>query len=710
MRGERFEQAKAAAKAFLDSAPDDVHIGIVAFAGSVDVVQEPTLDRAAAAGVLDDLSLSLETRLTTESSPRRRPQATMARGAFWFCPTVADTSKTELQEVGGRSHGSEVRVDVVALGRPPQANAPLEAMASEGGGRVIAARSRRSDRAVQRGGGRARATGLGHRDSARRLRASEGSVAVSVDAGGETYTDTAFVSFGAAPQTSLEAAGPPPVKAPSLPFGKDSLIVGLAALGLGGLVVLLSALGVLGKRDKESVEQQIAAYTRAGAPGGSKSRTGGANHGSAPGGVTQSAVGFAQKALQSNSDFESKLGAKLDGAAVALKPAEWLLLHSGIAIGAALFGFLLSGGGIGLALTFLLLGAVGPWVYLGIRRSQRLKAFNGQLAETLQLISGSLSAGLSLAQSLDTVVREGNEPVAGEFRRALVEARLGVPIEDSLESIAKRMESADFEWIVMAIRIQREIGGNLAELLLKVAATMREREYLRRQVKTLSAEGKLSAYILGALPIGMFFYMLVANRDYVASPLHDVAGLDDARRRRAAHGSRLVLDESSREGGRLMSPLLMLVIGVGGIFAALFLSLTAMGVFTNEQRGVSKSLAVVEAFSAAPTAMQKELEPSFNDRVVTPLLGKLTGLGRRISPSDHAERIRKKLDIAGNPSGWTVERVEALKVVGIFGVGALAHPLRSPRRPRLRDPDRPGRRRSRRGLLRAEPLPLPEGR
>jgi tight adherence protein B len=161
-------------------------------------------------------------------------------------------------------------------------------------------------------------------------------------------------------------------------------------------------------------------------------------------------------------------------------------------------------------------GAVLPWLYLGIRKSRRLKAFNGQLAETLQLIAGSLSAGLSLSQSLDTVVREGNEPIAGEFRRALIEARLGVQVEDSLENIAKRMESADFEWIVMAIRIQREVGGNLSELLLKVADTIRERDYLRRQVQTLSAEGRLSAWILGALPVGMFAYMMVANREYVS--------------------------------------------------------------------------------------------------------------------------------------------------------------------------------------------------
>lgn len=105
--------------------------------------------------------------------------------------------------------------------------------------------------------------------------------------------------------------------------------------------------------------------------------------------------------------------------------------------------------------------------------------------------------------------------MAGEFRRALIEARLGVPVEDSLESIAERMESDDFRWVVMAIRIQRDVGGNLAELLLQVAATLREREYLRRQVKALSAEGRLSAWILGGLPPFFILYLVFANRTYL---------------------------------------------------------------------------------------------------------------------------------------------------------------------------------------------------
>jgi tight adherence protein C len=115
---------------------------------------------------------------------------------------------------------------------------------------------------------------------------------------------------------------------------------------------------------------------------------------------------------------------------------------------------------------------------------------------------------------------------------------------------------------------------------------------------------------------------------------------------------------------------LILVIGIAGIFAGVFLSLTAVGVFTNESRGVSKSLAVVEAFSTAPKSMQDELAPGFQDRVLTPFVDRFTSLGRRLTPSDYSERILGKLNVAGNPPGWTVDRVLSLKVIGM-GVGLV---------------------------------------
>ena len=111
------------------------------------------------------------------------------------------------------------------------------------------------------------------------------------------------------------------------------------------------------------------------------------------------------------------------------------------------------------------------------------------------------------------------------MRRAIIEARLGVQMETALEAVATRMKSIDFSWVVMAIRIQREVGGNLAEVLTTVAATMRERERLRRQVSSLSAEGRLSAWILGALPVVFTLFLLLTRPDYLAPLFNTPLGL-----------------------------------------------------------------------------------------------------------------------------------------------------------------------------------------
>jgi tight adherence protein B len=225
-----------------------------------------------------------------------------------------------------------------------------------------------------------------------------------------------------------------------------------------------------------------------------------------------SAVALADKVVTAG--FETRVSRRLAGAGSALTASEWLLLHAGMAVGTALVCFLLKGPG--LAVLGFVIGAVGPWVYLKFRHSRRLSRFNGQLAETLGLMAGGLQAGLSLPQAIDSVVREGNEPMAGELRRALVEQRLGVDITDALEGVGERMDSEDFEWIVMAIRIQREVGGNLAEILHTVSDTLREREYLRRQVKALSAEGRLSGYILTGMPPAIGLYMMFGNPEYIS--------------------------------------------------------------------------------------------------------------------------------------------------------------------------------------------------
>jgi tight adherence protein B len=295
------------------------------------------------------------------------------------------------------------------------------------------------------------------------------------------------------------------------------LLVGATAVGLGLLAVLVLLAPASGPRAM-SPEERVATYV---GPGADLAAAAAAHR---PGAVAQ-ATGAAEQVLGSNRGLEQRIRHRLEAAGSRLTAAEWLLAHTGVFVVAGLLGLLLGEGNVPLFLVMAVLGAVGPWLYLGVRAGRRRKAFAAAVPDTLQLMSGSLAAGLSLAQAVETVTREGSDPVAGEFRRALVETRLGVPLEDALEGVAERFDSDDLHWAVMAIRIQREVGGNLAELLDTVAATMREREYVRRQVATLSAEGRLSAWVLGCLPVVFLLYLLLVRRDYVMPLFTDPRGL-----------------------------------------------------------------------------------------------------------------------------------------------------------------------------------------
>ncbi|MGI8524298.1 MAG: type II secretion system F family protein [Nocardioides sp.] len=287
------------------------------------------------------------------------------------------------------------------------------------------------------------------------------------------------------------------------------MYAGIGAVGLGLVVI---AVLLVPRKESLSAEDRVLRYAMAAGGGTAGLRQGGADSGDSP---LKAAKGAAAGMLRRNKGLEVRIAHRLDEAGSNLKAPEWLLLHSAIFVGAGLLGLMIGHGNLVIGLIFMALGLFGPRFYLGFRRGRRRKAFNAALPDTLSLMSGSLSAGLSLAQSVDTIVREGVEPISSEFRRVLMETRLGVTLETSLSGIAERFESKDFAWTVMAINIQRQVGGNLAELLDTVAATMREREYIRRQVAALAAEGKLSAYVLGGLPPAFMLYLLVANRDYV---------------------------------------------------------------------------------------------------------------------------------------------------------------------------------------------------
>lgn len=211
-----------------------------------------------------------------------------------------------------------------------------------------------------------------------------------------------------------------------------------------------------------------------------------------------------------------KLEADLERANLPLRAAEALFFAG---VGGVLLGVLVLAmtRSLIMALVAMLVAVFLPRALLSFRIHKRQKAFVGQLPDMLSLMAGTLRAGYSIGQGFEAVSREIDDPMGRELRRVVTENRLGRPLDEALDSVADRMESDDFAWAVMAIRIQREVGGNLAELLLTVADTMTQRERLRRDVATLTAEGRVSAVVLGLLPPGLGVVMWVMNPEYISA-------------------------------------------------------------------------------------------------------------------------------------------------------------------------------------------------
>ncbi len=218
-----------------------------------------------------------------------------------------------------------------------------------------------------------------------------------------------------------------------------------------------------------------------------------------------------------------KVERALEKADLPLRAAEALFFYVATAAGISLAGLLLAGSLISALIVGSLAFLLPPGIvsFLGRRRQAKFLAV---LPDTLELLASSLRAGYSLMQGVEAVSQEAQEPMGKELRRVVAEARLGRKLEESLEDVAERMQSDDFAWAVMAIRIQREVGGNLSELLQTVGSTMLARERLRREVKSLTAEGRMSAIVLGILPVGLGLTLKVMNPEYVQPLLTETTG------------------------------------------------------------------------------------------------------------------------------------------------------------------------------------------
>lgn len=226
-------------------------------------------------------------------------------------------------------------------------------------------------------------------------------------------------------------------------------------------------------------------------------------------------------ALLSRGNRTGQWAAALDRAGVKLDLSHFIIVAGAAALAGLAVGMLLGSPLVGVLLAALAVAAM--IVSVNFRASRRRDDFADQLDDLLQLLAGNMRAGHSLLQSFDSLTQELDEPSATEIARVVNQTRVGRDLGEALHELGDRMDSDDFRWVAQAVTIHRQVGGNLADVLDSVGRTIRERNQIRRQVKALSAEGRLSGLVLMALPVFMVFVLLILNPDYigllVSSPL-----------------------------------------------------------------------------------------------------------------------------------------------------------------------------------------------
>ncbi|MGW6937211.1 VWA domain-containing protein [Lentzea sp. NPDC054927] len=463
MAPDRIVVARQAIATYVSSLPSDVQVGLVAFSSQPSLVLAPTADRNAFAGALNQLQAKGDTSLFDAVPVGLSALQGIAERRMVIVSDGEDTvSKSTVDAAVSAVAAAGVPTDVIGF---QYSDETLRRIAAAAGGRLLTA----SDAAA--------------------LAAAFAALAVSSPAPPPPAAEPV-----ATPEP-LPVAAPAPT--PGQNWQAGALIAGtFLVLFFAAFMLLTPRRSAAGRK----LEQHLDHYGAHEPVVQEESQ------------AAQTAVVWTRRVMSDNTT--ARLSDRLDLSGIKAGPAEWTLLRLCASATLAALLTLVTTWWIGIPLG-LLCGWLLTALHLRIRTAKRRAAFADQLPDVLQLVASSLRSGFSLAQSIDAVVRDDTQPTAGEFSRALAATRIGAELEDALDRVALRMHSADLAWVVMAVRIQRQVGGNLAEVLMNTVATMRDRSQTRRHVRALSAEGRLSAYVLVGLPIFLAGFLFWFRADYM---------------------------------------------------------------------------------------------------------------------------------------------------------------------------------------------------
>ena len=518
---------RSAVSDFLAAVPKDVKVGVISFADTAGVDVKPTLDRRRVQRVVDGLKARGETSLydavqrsvVALGTTGERSIVLLSDGEDTIAGKVSDANDASQRAAAIRALAdAKVRAEVVAF-KNDAGRSTLVAFAKAGGGTVVSAADRRAVKAAFDTAAKTLASQVRFDLVVPRGLKGVYDIALEGMADGQSFRTVQKADVTSSePVVDASTLGPLPdgvvngqaraAQVASISGAFLPVAVGTMLLGIFLLVVILFAPAFRSRR--RSRLEEIEDYSLAGEPAARERRT-------SPSQLSEQLISMGEQ-FMSGRESTTKTMKRIERADLPWRAGEWFIIRFVcLAVGVALFSLLLGGKSMLLAVVVgAVVGLSFPVLALRFLANRRAKKFESVLPDVMMLVATSLASGFSLLQALDSVARDAAEPAAKEFSRALAESRIGADISDALEHVAVRMESDNMRWAVMAIRIQREVGGNLADTLRTTAATLREREMLKRQVKALSAEGRLSAYILIALPIGVLLFSMWSNYDYVS--------------------------------------------------------------------------------------------------------------------------------------------------------------------------------------------------
>jgi tight adherence protein B len=509
--GDAIGAAKAAAIGFLRTIPADARVGVVAFNDQVSLVAPLSTDRQATEEAINRLTANGETALydAMAFAPTLFSGGTSDRQILLLSDGGDTVSTNTLDQA--TAVATQIRTSVIEL-VSSEANADaLRQLADANGGTVSSATDPQALDALYAQA----AEELVNRYRVSFAPTQAGSVqyTVRVDTGAGTLEASTALEVASVATTTVVTAPPTTVTPPptvttivvDAPSGStssgvssDTLLWIGAAAAFGALFTLLVV--ALPRRRPRFQTLESLRGSAMQSSGGRKER------------VVDRATGAAES-LMSRGGRTTKVAASLESAGIPLRPGEYAVIaFAGGAVATlvlvALLGPIL-GVLIGVIITPLAASA-----YLDSKARSRRNQFSDQLPDTLQMVTTSLRSGFGLPQALDAAADQSPEPMRSELQRALFEVRIGRDIGEAMTATALRMQSADFKWVAAAIQINREVGGELAQVLENVATTIRGRQKLARQVRTLTAEGRISAYVLTGLPPALALFLVATQPDY----------------------------------------------------------------------------------------------------------------------------------------------------------------------------------------------------